>query len=91
MLTSLSERFIPSYERREGGEPSKRRDYLLPDKQFLITRNGMWLSYASLLLLSWLLSLLLLVLSLPYRRPWLIAHRLPISSLSPSSWEEGVA
>ncbi|GJJ75804.1 ubiquitin-like-conjugating enzyme ATG3 [Entomortierella parvispora] len=23
----------------EGGEPSKRRDYLLPDKQFLITRN----------------------------------------------------
>lgn len=25
---------------REGGEPSKRRDYLHPDKQFLITRNG---------------------------------------------------
>lgn len=23
-----------------GGEPSKRKDYLPPDKQFLITRNG---------------------------------------------------
>jgi hypothetical protein len=25
---------------REGGDPSKRRDYLPADKQFLITRNG---------------------------------------------------
>lgn len=61
MLTSPSELFLLSCERREGGEPSKRRDYLLPDKQFLITRNGMLPSYASLLLLS----LQLLVLSLP--------------------------
>ncbi|RUP48562.1 autophagocytosis associated protein [Jimgerdemannia flammicorona] len=32
----------------EGGEPSKHRDYLPADKQFLITRNGILIDFVSL-------------------------------------------
>ena len=32
--------FIQLYSCREGGVPSQRKDYLPPDKQFLVTKNG---------------------------------------------------